>query len=386
MRIAVLHALFDIAGGAEKLALELARALDELGYDVEILTFYRDRSILERNINLLAPGRKPRVVAKPVPLSYRFLDVLSPGRFVRLKRLLAIKSSLKNVKKEHSYDLVFETCSNTPLNVDVSYIHFPVKIIASQRLGKSFAYRLYHSIVERYAMTIEGEPRLVFTNSSWTAKKILETYPEFKGKVHVLYPTVDIEYFNEVADRDRENLVVTVSRFTPEKGLDKILDVAAKMRDYKFVLAGSAERYSKPVLEDIERRVEKEGLDNVELLVNTPRDKLRELLGRAKYYLHPPYAEHFGIAVVEAMAAGCIPIVYRDGGAWFDIASRVSDILGYSDVNEVPGIIRRIESDRVLYEELKNKSISVSKEFNYERFKSELSKYMNYLLETRIHS
>jgi len=115
MRIAVLHALFDIAGGAEKLALELARALDELGYDVEILTFYRDRSILERNINLLAPGRKPRVVAKPVPLSYRFLDVLSPGRFVRLKRLLAIKSSLKNVKKEHSYDLVFETCSNTPL-------------------------------------------------------------------------------------------------------------------------------------------------------------------------------------------------------------------------------------------------------------------------------
>jgi len=140
------------------------------------------------------------------------------------------------------------------------------------------------------------------------------------------------------------------------------------------------------VIKQLKTRIENEGLDNVELLTNIPRDKLRELLGRAKYYLHPPFPEHFGIAVVEAMAAGCIPIVYRDGGAWFDIASRVSDILGYSDVNEVPGIIRRIESDRVLYEELENKSISVSKEFNYERFKSELSKYMNYLLETRIHS
>jgi len=136
----------------------------------------------------------------------------------------------------------------------------------------------------------------------------------------------------------------------------------------------------------LKKRIKEEGLDNVELLTNLPRDRLRELLGRARYYLHPSFPEHFGIAVVEAMATGCIPIVYRDGGAWFDIVSRVSDILGYSDVNEVPGIIRRIESDRVLYEELENKSISVSKEFNYERFKSELSKYMNYLLETRIHS
>ena len=37
-------------------------------------------------------------------------------------------------------------------------------------------------------------------------------------------------------------------------------------------------------------------------------------MGNAKTYFHPMVGEHFGIAVVEAMAAGLVPIVPAVGG------------------------------------------------------------------------
>jgi len=52
-------------------------------------------------------------------------------------------------------------------------------------------------------------------------------------------------------------------------------------------------------------------------------------MSQASIYLHPPLAEHFGIAIAEAAAAaGLVPVVYRDGGGWTDIASRIDQGLG----------------------------------------------------------
>lgn len=379
MRMGILHASFEVAGGGEKFALELYRALEELSHDVELITFHRDLRELRRALNLLAPGRKFNIIANPVPLSYRVLDLLNPGRFVRLKRLLLIKASQKYLRKDLGYDVLFETISNVPLDVDVSYIHYPAIAEIVRKTRGGLLYDLYQIIVEYYVRSVKGSPRLVLTNSSWTAKEVLMSYPWLRGKVHVLHPPVDVEYFNEVSSTSKENIVITVSRYTPEKKLIKILEVAKGLRDYRFVIAGSTGRYSQPVISQLRSRIEGNDLDNVKLLINVPRDRLRELLSKARFYLHPPFPEHFGISVVEAMSAGCVPIVYRDGGAWVDVVSKISDMLGYSDVNEVPSIIRRIDAERELYEELREKSINHSKQFNYERFKSEVSKWVNYL-------
>ena len=116
----------------------------------------------------------------------------------------------------------------------------------------------------------------------------------------------------------------------------------------------------------------------MDLKINVPRSKLRELLGSAKYCLHPPFPEHFGISIVEAMATGCVPIVYKDGGAWYDVVNKVSDILGYKDINN---IIRHLDSNKDLYVSLRDRSIKISKTFNYENFKKNLLKLLNYVLE-----
>jgi len=379
MRVMIFHALLEIAGGGEKFAIELSKALNELGFDVEILTFCRDWEAFERSINLLTPNYKPKIIAKSASTLYNFLDCVLSERLIRFKRLVLAYTFLKTLK-ELSYDLVFDTSSNMPLDVDISYIHYPV---LAPGYSENVIYKFYHLIVKYFGKFLEGNPKLVLTNSSWTANKIITYYPRLSGKVFTLHPPVDVEYFSEASSEDKEKLVITVSRFTPEKNLGEILKVAKVLRNYNFLLVGSAGKYSEHVIKYLRTCIESENLNNVELKTNVPRDELKKLLIRAKYYLHPPFPEHFGISVVEAITAGCIPIVYRDGGVWYDIVSKISDILGYRDVNEVPNIIKNLDNNIDLYITLRNKNFEVSKIFNYENFKKKLSKYVNYVLKIK---
>jgi len=376
MRVAIFHALFELAGGGEKFAIELSKALNELGFDVELITFYKDWKAFKRSLDLLTLNYMPKIIAKPTPLSYNFLDSISEDRFVRFKRLLLAHNFLRTIH-DMKYDLIIDTGSNVPLDVDISYIHYPT--LAPGYSG-NLIYRSYHLMVKYFSKFLEGTPKLILTNSSWTANKVITYYPRLSDRVHFLHPPVDVEYFNEVLGYAKERIVITVSRFTPEKRLDEILKVAEVLKDYNFLLVGSAGKYSEPIIKHLRNQIKSRGLNNVDLKINVPRSELRELLGSAKYYLHPPFSEHFGISIVEAIATGCIPIVYKDGGAWYDIVSKVSDILGYKDINEVPNIIRYLDNNKDSYISLKDKSIKISKAFNYENFKKKLLRLLSYVL------
>lgn len=295
------------------------------------------------------------------------------GRFVRYRRLLLVKYFLGLIgRNRHLYDLVVDTSSNAPTAVDISYIHYPIT------LSKGYStiwWMAYDYLVSQLASKVVGNTRLVLTNSSWTASQFKRVFGT-RYRVEVLHPAVDVEYFSK-CDSDKENIIVCVSRFTPEKGLEKLVRPMSKLKNFKFYYVGSTHEYSSEVIKAIEDEVRRCGATNIELLTNLGRDRLREVLCRAKYYVHPPYPEHFGISVVEAMASGCVPIVYKDGGAWTDIVSNISDILGYNDVGEVAELVRKLENNKELYIRLKEKSVEISKRFNYENFKGKLLEIIN---------
>ena len=65
--------------------------------------------------------------------------------------------------------------------------------------------------------------------------------------------------------------------------------------------------------------------DNSRLIANIARDELNELYEQSAIFWHaagfgeddsvnPLFVEHFGISTVEAMAAGCVPVVINKGG------------------------------------------------------------------------
>ncbi|NAZ31246.1 MAG: glycosyltransferase, partial [Acidilobus sp.] len=122
-----------------------------------------------------------------------------------------------------------------------------------------------------------------------------------------------------------------------------------------------------------------EGLSNFHLETNVSRRRIIELMSQASIYLHPPFAEHFGIAIAEAAAAGLVPVIYRDGGGWTDIASRIDQGLGYTNIKEAASIIRSLLNDHERFKELSAKAREVVKGFSYEKFKERLNEVISSL-------
>jgi len=385
LRVLIVHALYDTLGGGEHLSLRLADILRNAGHDVTVLT----STELDRDVVRMIFGidiSRLRIVVKRVGLA-EALKCVSRGRLVRLRRLMVYRRLFKEFVEPYrdEYDVVIETQSNIVAPADISYIHYPA--LALYRSGdpakRGIHWRVYNWLVRRYIDTRfrNAKAGRVVTNSRWTAGLIYRLYGVVADVVH---PPVDVETFSRVASNDvREKLVVTVSRFTPEKNLMAILDVAERMRDHTFVIAGTVDRYTAGYYSAIAEEARRRRLDNVVLEPNCPRHRLLSYLEHAMIYLHPPYAEHFGISVVEAMAAGAVPLVYRDGGAWTDIVSPLSPMLGYRSIEEVPSIIRRLESDQRLYRELRARGIEHAKRFSTEVFGRRMLELISYVAEVK---
>jgi glycosyltransferase involved in cell wall biosynthesis len=114
-----------------------------------------------------------------------------------------------------------------------------------------------------------------------------------------------------------------------------ILNIGKRFPQVTFVIAGATNSLgATDYLAHLSALIEAKGIKNVHLMENVPIEELVALYGRAKIYLHAMVAEDFGVSVVEAMAAGLIPVVHRSGGVWEDVLQRGKFGFGYSDFNE----------------------------------------------------
>jgi len=104
-------------------------------------------------------------------------------------------------------------------------------------------------------------------------------------------------------------------------------------------------------------------------LINASEELKTEILRKAKIYLHPTKYEHFGIAVVEAMAAGLIPVVHRSGGPWTDIVEFGKYGFSFSNLEEVEYIIRSLTHlGEGELRAIREKAVERAKIFSYSAF------------------
>jgi glycosyltransferase involved in cell wall biosynthesis len=142
---------------------------------------------------------------------------------------------------------------------------------------------------------------------------------------HVVYPPVETSFPQEA----KTSAIVSLGRFAPT-GTKQQLDLVNVARatltpdgPWQYWSIGTAgdEPEDREYVQTVQAR--SNGLP-VSLLTNLGRDELKQHLARARIFWHasglgtveearPEASEHFGIAVVEAMAAGCVPLVARRG-------------------------------------------------------------------------
>ena len=181
------------------------------------------------------------------------------------------------------------------------------------------------------------ELRLWFYNRQWQ-----ERFASYEGKLansnysriwakrrwdiecEVVYPPVDRIFRN----RHKTNTILSVGRFGSEPS-KRQLEMVQAFRE--LGVKTSWEYFSVGTLSedgsgrDYFMHVKEAGGARTYVAANVTKDRLQDLFETAKIFWHgsglgvdqevnPEAAEHFGIVTVEAMAAGCVPLVQRKGG------------------------------------------------------------------------
>ncbi len=226
---------------------------------------------------------------------------------------------------------------------------------------------IFLKVLQPFARSIYRRTKLI-ANSKFTARLLRN---EFNKDSSVLYPPVPIHLYDHTISA-RSNKIITLSALNPRKNLPFIGSVARHLQNKEFVLIGYQVNEHIDILAQIKNHFEKKACTSsftyMPSLSNYAKAKM---LNSSKVYFHPTIAEPFGIAVVEAMAAGCIPIVHNSGG----VKEYVPRKWRYSTKNEAAELI-----NQALFNwnsQIANQMREISRVFSEDNFKLNFSKLID---------
>jgi glycosyltransferase involved in cell wall biosynthesis len=159
-------------------------------------------------------------------------------------------------------------------------------------------------------------------------------------RMKVVYNSVDADKFKPGGEK--EDLVLTVASATgivvKLKGIDAFVKAAAYMPEIKFQVIGLRKKDVAAVLPP--------GIpENVDFTGYMPHEELIKHYQRAKVYCQMSYIESFGVALTEAMACECVPVV-TERGALPEIVGDTGFYVPYGDAEKaVEGIRMALRSD-----------------------------------------
>jgi glycosyltransferase involved in cell wall biosynthesis len=131
------------------------------------------------------------------------------------------------------------------------------------------------------------------------------------SKVTVVHNGIDTDRFDQAKARDATVLIGTVGHLAPIKGFDTFLRaaklVSPRRPDVRFVIIGEDKSPQMEHRRSLEDLITELGLSEI---VNMPgwQDDMPAVLSSLKLFVSAARSEPFGLAIVEAMAAG-LPIV-----------------------------------------------------------------------------
>ncbi|MBI3749975.1 MAG: glycosyltransferase family 4 protein [Chloroflexi bacterium] len=291
-----------MVGGIERYVQSVATGQARLGHEVTVVT-------IDRDVIGDIPGRLPRlemidgvrVVRIPGVGNRRFAVGLRPDIVIR---------ELRRADVVHHHDLRFMT---------------GVVTLAARALGRPLLLHthglLFHTMwafwVKKLTVRLYFGPLLRLTRARVVASSqpdrdlllglapYLETLTMTFENATVLAPLLALS-------RDAQpGLVVTPGRVARHKGLEDLVRALGELSatPWRLEISGSEDREERRRLEAI---VSSLGLrDRVRFMGGYSDEEHREQLSRAALCVFPSEHEGFGLAMLEAMAAG-VPLLARD--------------------------------------------------------------------------
>ena len=162
----------------------------------------------------------------------------------------------------------------------------------------------------------------VITTSEFSRKAVVNAFG--LDHIYVLSPPVDIETFRNVSLKrksgdEKNGIILVISRIAPHKEIENAIKLAKILKNNNIgkgmKIVGNLYHYFFDYYSELKQMVVALDLaDYITFETNANLDKLLSVIGESIVYFHPKVGEHFGMAIVEAMAAGLIPVVPNEGG------------------------------------------------------------------------
>lgn len=312
-QLCIIHPYFNTIGGSEKIVLSLIQSLKERQVNTNLYTFNVTKDIITDNF-----FQETRNYDIKEYLT-QFCDIEESDNFKinqlprsmipinLLKKVFETKKMTVALGKQKS---VLITSGNLFLDkIDADHIIIycnsdfssELEFIKTKYSGMSkFYYGLIQKHVKKQLEQIQDYKVKLIANSEFTKATIQK---QFNKPSTVIYPPIQINPRN---DENKQNKLITVSRFSPNKKLDFAFDVMKNI-SYGWNLIASITSESehslyKKLLDENKQYTRK----NIYLNINSK--SIGSILAQYKVYFHPS-PETFGLSVVEAISNGCIPIV-----------------------------------------------------------------------------
>ena len=244
---------------------------------------------------------------------------------------------------------------------------------------KRLQHRAYYELEWRRRLgTYDAVLAISRYSAGWTRRR-------WGVEPEVVYPPVDVDF----QPGTKDDLIVSVGRFSTtahtKKQLEMVRAFASMQADlcgWRYACVGGLN--SRVQNHEYFDRVRAEGSRSPVLVeANAPPARVRDLLSRARIFWHatglgedadarPELAEHFGIATVEAMAAGCVPVVIARGGQPEIVTHGVNGFL-WNTLDELKHYTRQLAADRQLWSRLSDAAQRRARDFARSRFIERMS-------------
>ena len=194
----------------------------------------------------------------------------------------------------------------------------------------------------------------VIAVSAGVKESFIRCNPDMAGKTYTVYNVLPKRASQpKPAKNNNIKTIVTVGRLDPNKNQLKAIEIAKKLKDdgipFKWLLVGDGQQRA----ED-EEAIKANGLQE-DVIITGYRDDIDEVLASADLFVSTSLSESYGMAVVEAQAAG-VPVVVKEYPAAKEIVNDKNGIL-VADYDSMYQEIKKILVENDAYESLKENTI-----------------------------